>query len=80
MTVAVTSSVIRRFLAELGDGPIVAKTSAADRAKDTAKIDLVPFVPTHSAFCRRAELLLLAGIPFAGLVATLALTIQVATR
>lgn len=48
----------------------------ADRAKDTAKIDVVPFVPAHSAFCRKAELLLLCGVPFASLFAVLAIVLQ----
>lgn len=47
----------------------------ADRAKDTAKIDIVPFVPAHSAFCRKAELLLLCGVPFAALAAVLAIVL-----
>ena len=51
-----------------------------DRAKRTAKIDLVPFVPAHSAFCRRAEALLLLGVPLAALFAVLALAIQAALR
>lgn len=53
---------------------------SADRAKDTAKIDIVPFVPAHSAFCRRAELLLFCGVPFAALAAAVALAAQVALR
>lgn len=53
---------------------------AADRAKRASKIDLVPFVPAHSAFCRRAELLLLFGVPLAGLAAAFAVTLQVAIR
>lgn len=80
MTVAVASSVIRHILARLSVGSIVAKTASADRAKDTAKIDIVPFVPAHSAFCRKAELVLLAGVPFAALVAVLVLGAQVALR
>lgn len=48
----------------------------AERAKDTAKIDLVPFVPSHSAFCRKAEALLLCGVPFASLFAVLAIVLQ----
>ena len=48
----------------------------ADRAKDTAKIDVVPFVPSHSAFCRRAEILLLAGVPAASLIAVIAIVLQ----
>lgn len=52
----------------------------ADRAKDTAKIDVVPFVPAHSAFCRKAEFVLLCGVPFAALSAVLVLAAQVALR
>ncbi len=51
-----------------------------DRANDTAKIDVVPFVPAHSAFCRKAELVLLGGVPFAALVAVFVLAAQVALR
>lgn len=80
MTVAVASSVIRHFLARLGVGSIVAETASADRAKDTAKIDIVPFVPAHSAFCRQAQMLLLCGVPFSALAAVLALAAQVALR
>ena len=47
-----------------------------DRAKRKAKIDLVPFVPAHSAFCRRAEALLFCGVPFAALAAVLAIVLQ----
>ncbi|MFD1330220.1 hypothetical protein [Mycoplana ramosa] len=50
--------------------------TAADRAKRTAKIDVVPFVPSHSAFCRKAEVLLLCGVPFVSLSAVLALVLQ----
>lgn len=50
--------------------------SLADRAKDTAKFDVIPFVPSHSAFCRKAELLLLCGIPSASLFAVLAIVLQ----
>lgn len=50
---------------------------AADRAKRTAKIDVVLFVPSHSAFCRRAELVLLSGIPLASFCAALALALRV---
>ncbi len=53
---------------------------SADRAKSTAKIDVVPFVPSHSAFCRRAEAVLLCGVPFAALAATIAVAIQGALR
>lgn len=52
----------------------------ADRAKDTAKFDLVPFVPAHSAFCRRAEVVLLCGVPFAAFAAVLCLAGQAALR
>ena len=52
------------------------KAAPADRAKRTAKIDIVPFVPSHSAFCRRAELLLLGGVPFASLIAVIAIVLQ----
>ena len=48
----------------------------ADRANDTAKIDVMPFLPSHSAFCRRAEILLLCGVPFAALAAVLAIVLQ----
>jgi len=51
-----------------------------DRAKVTAKIDVVPFLPSHSAFCRKAELILLCGVPFAALSAVLVLAAQVALR
>ncbi|MCO5139036.1 MULTISPECIES: hypothetical protein [unclassified Shinella] len=51
-------------------------TARADRAKSTSKIDVVLFVPSHSAFCRRAELLLLCGVPFAALFAVLAIVLQ----
>lgn len=50
--------------------------ASGDRAKRTAKIDLVPFVPSHSAFCRRAEIVLLCGVPCASLVAVLAIALQ----
>lgn len=49
----------------------------ADRAKRTAKIDVVLFVPSHSAFCRRAELALLTGIPLASIGAAIALAVRV---
>ncbi|MFC3074649.1 hypothetical protein [Shinella pollutisoli] len=52
------------------------RATAADRAKHAAKIDVVPFVPSHSAFCRRAEALLLCGVPFASLAAVLAIVLQ----
>ncbi|WP_421579081.1 hypothetical protein [Shinella sp. M31] len=45
----------------------------ADRAKRTAKIDIIPFVPSHSAFCRKAQALLFCGVPFASLAAVLAI-------
>lgn len=51
----------------------------ADRANDTAKFDVVPFLPSHSAFCRKAELVLFCGVPFAALAAVLAIVLQRAT-
>lgn len=50
---------------------------AADRAKRMSKIDVVLFVPSHSAFCRRAELVLLGGIPLASFCAALVLALRV---
>ena len=52
----------------------------ADRAKAKAKIDIAPFVPSHSAFCRKAETALLWGVPLAALAAALALAVRSALQ
>lgn len=51
------------------------KTAESPMTKKQPEIDRNPFIPARSPVCRTADVVLLAGVPLAGLVAVLALVL-----